>query len=402
MNVILLGLAKIDSIDENGINTDLMREFIKNGHQVTIYCGTKSDSGEPYHKSSETRADIYNVNVGRVQKVNPIIKGINFLSLDSKFLNAIKKTYKQDTLDLVIYLTPPITLTKTIGYLKKKYKCHTYLLLKDIFPQNSVDLGMLSKGGVKGIIYKYFRKIEKDLYKLPDYIGCMSQANVDYTLLNNSFINKENIEVNPNCIDVSRLEERKVSKKDIRNKYSIPVDKKVFVYGGNLGKPQDIPFVLKCIEAAEPIDDVYFVIVGDGTDYRLVNDYVTNKKPQNLTLIQRLSTNDYLDLISSCDVALIFLDHRFTIPNYPSRLLDYMRAGLPIYACTDSNTDIGKTITGGGFGWWSESNDVDTFVSNVQMISKTTIENVRELEHNYLINHFSSEKAYETIMKHFK
>lgn len=54
---------------------------------------------------------------------------------------------------------------------------HTYFLLKDIFPQNAVDLGFLSKAGLKRSIYKYFRKKEIELYKISDYIGCMSNTN---------------------------------------------------------------------------------------------------------------------------------------------------------------------------------------------------------------------------------
>lgn len=36
-------------------------------------------------------------------------------------------------------------------------------MLKDIFPQNAVDIGMLSKTGWKGILYRYFRNKEKKI-----------------------------------------------------------------------------------------------------------------------------------------------------------------------------------------------------------------------------------------------
>ena len=87
--------------------------------------------------------------------------------------------------DLILYSTPPITFYKAIEYVKKRDGAKTYLLLKDIFPQNAVDLGMMSKTGLKGLIYKYFRKKEKKLYAISDKIGCMSQANVDYVLKHN-------------------------------------------------------------------------------------------------------------------------------------------------------------------------------------------------------------------------
>ena len=78
-------------------------------------------------------------------------------------------------------------------------------------------------------------------------------------------------------------------------------------------------------------------------------------------MLRRLPTNEFDRVLASCDVGLIFLDYRFTIPNFPSRLLSYMQAGLPVLACTDLATDIGTVITNGRFGWWCESNDVYAF-----------------------------------------
>ena len=101
--------------------------------------------------------------------------------------------------DLILYSTPPITFNRLITELKKKTNASTYLLLKDIFPQNAVDLKMISE---KGLIYRYFRKREKILYQISDWIGCMSMANVNYVLKNNSWLAPEKVEVNPNSIEI--------------------------------------------------------------------------------------------------------------------------------------------------------------------------------------------------------
>ena len=53
------------------------------------------------------------------------------------------------------------------------------------------------------IIYRYFRNKEKELYALSDWIGCMSQANVDYVLKQNPEIDPGRVEVCPNSIEVS-------------------------------------------------------------------------------------------------------------------------------------------------------------------------------------------------------
>lgn len=108
--------------------------------------------------------------------------------------------------------------------------------------------------------------------------------------------------------------------------------------------------------------------MGDGTEYHLLESYVNTEKPTNVKLMRRLPKDDYDTMVGACDVGMVFLDHRFTIPNFPSRLLSYMQAKLPIIAVTDPNTDIGKTITDGEFGWWCESNDSSKFLTEIQTI----------------------------------
>lgn len=98
---------------------------------------------------------------------------------------------------------------------------------------------------------------------------------------------------------------------------------------------------------------------------------------------------------------MIFLDHRFTIPNFPSRLLSYMQAKIPVLAVTDPNTDIGNVIVEGGFGWWCESNNTEMFNENIESalnINEDQIIDIKEKEWSYLIDNYSTTKGYNTII----
>lgn len=117
--------------------------------------------------------------------------------------------------------------------------------------------------------------------------------------------------------------------------------------------------------------------------------------------MKRLPKEDYDTMVGACDVGMIFLDHRFTIPNFPSRLLSYMQAKIPVLAVTDSNTDIGNVIVEGGFGWWCESNDVNNFDKLVSKINLDKLEEQKVLEYSFLEENYSVEQAYNTIMSHF-
>ena len=76
-----------------------------------------------------------------------------------QYLRAINKYWRYVKFDLILYSTPPITFNKVICTLKKRWQAKTYLMLKDIFPQNAVDLELFSKNS---IVYKLFRKKRKD------------------------------------------------------------------------------------------------------------------------------------------------------------------------------------------------------------------------------------------------
>ena len=398
MNILFLSLGKYWSINEKGIYTDLLREFIRHGDKVFILSPTERREGKQTQLIEEENSVILKVRTGNIQKTRFIEKGISTVLIGLQFRSAIKKYFSKTKFDLVLYPTPPITFAGVVDYVKKRDNAKTYLLLKDIFPQNAIDIGLLSKNGLKGILYRHFRRQEKKLYRISDRIGCMSQANVDYVIKHNPEVDPRIVEVCPNCIEVIDMSVDAAVKEQIRRKYGIPTDKKVFVYGGNLGKPQGIPFLIECLDKCRDLKEAFFLIVGDGTEYDRLEEYVRTSGQNNLKLMKRLPREDYDTMVGACDVGLIFLDHRFTIPNFPSRILSYMAAKLPIFACTDPNTDVGKVIVDGGFGWWCESNDAEMF----HVVMKESLKGIKKNKgikaYNFLIDVWDVKKQYFQIV----
>ena len=291
-----------------------------------------------------------------------------------------------------------------VSELKKKYNAYTYLLLKDIFPQNAIDIGILSTTGWKGIVYRYFKHIEKQLYRISDKIGCMSKANMDFILKNNGDIVKDKLELCPNTIDI--VQDSDIHKDyAILEKYKIPKDKYLLLYGGNFGKPQNVDYIVDAIDSCSDIEGVHFILCGSGTEFSKIDLYIKNANPKHVTVIDcLLPYEEYSCLVASCDVGMLFLDYRFTIPNFPSRLLDYMNYGLPVIAATDVNTDVGKVIMEENFGWWIESKNPQEFRN---LISSIFVGNQIEKElrlksmnaRSCVRNCFETSRAYNTIMQ---
>lgn len=418
MNVIFLTLVRITDIEERGIYQDLTRKFRDEGHNVYIVTPCERRLGLQTSLMESKGVHILNVKTLNVQKTSIVEKGIGTLLIESQYKVAIKKYLGEVNFDLITYSTPPITFTNVVKYLKRKNpQAISYLQLKDIFPQNAVDIGMMKTTGVKGLLYKFFRNKEKALYEASDYIGCMSPANVDFLLKHNPEIDAKRVEVAPNSIEApcppkgeNFEKESEVRENNeryyIRKKYNLPLDTPIFIYGGNLGKPQGIDYLVKCLDANKKRKDCYFVVVGTGTEYsRLEEWYRENLDVDanlNTKVMKGLPKEDYDMLVRSCDVGLIFLDHRFTIPNYPSRLLSYLEYKMPILCATDVNTDVGKIAEENGYGYWCESVKPEDFTTLVDKMLASDMKAMGERGYEFLKNNYLVEHTYNAIMKHLK
>jgi hypothetical protein len=401
MNILFLSICYSER-DNINFYEELLQEFVGRGHNVYVACANERRNGRNTTLTKERDISVLRIKIGNITgNVNIIEKGLSTVLIDYFFKKAIKKFYKCIDFDMLIYPTPPITLAGTVYYLKKKCRATTYLLLKDIFPQNAVDLNMLSTRGTKGIIYKAFRKKEKKLYEVSDFIGCMSPANVNYVLLHNKNVNKDKLEVCPNCVKPIVYKYSEEELKKIRIKYCLPLSKKIFVYGGNLGKPQGIGFFLQCLKQCKYNDEACFLIVGGGSEANKIKKFIRENSIKNAKILDTLPKSDYEILVASCDVGLIFLDYRFTIPNFPSRILSYMQNAKPVIVATDPNTDMGDIVEKNGFGWKCLSNNIKEFDKCVEKAIHSDLKSMGYIGRKFLEENYSVEKGCDIIMKHF-
>lgn len=404
MNILFLTMSpQLLKIEEHAIYNDLVRKFVLEGHEVYLMVPLERRTGKNTELYKHSGVNILGVKTLNVSHANVAEKGIGQLLLESQFKTAFKKYLSKVKFDLILYSTPPITFCKVIEYTKLiNPLAKSYLMLKDIFPQNAVDLEMLSKTGIKRFVYNFFRKKEKQLYKLSDFIGCMSPANVKYVIKQNPEVNPSIVEICPNSYEVVKTNEiTDIEKINIRKKYNLPTDRPIFIYGGNLGKPQGIHFLVDCMRANKDRKDCHFIIVGRGTDYPILNNFVKEEKPTAVSLFSFISKGDFDMLMDACDVGLIFLDHRFTIPNYPSRLLPYLMSKKPIVACTDPNCDMGAIAVENCYGLYCESNNVNVFTNTIDKILKHNLKEMGENGFQFYLNNYTVQHSYDAIMKHF-
>ena len=396
-NILFLTSVKIDSGLERFVYTDLIKEFVNNGHNLYVVSPFERRLKRKTKIFTKENLTLLNVKTLNIQKVNFIEKFLSTFFIWYQFKRAIDNFLPNVKFDLIIYTTPPITFYSLVKSLKSKHNCKTYLLLKDIFPQNAVDLNFFSN---KSLFYKIFRKIEKKLYLISDYIGCMSQANKDFVIKHNPYIDKSKIEINPNCINPIKSYKKN---NNIFKELGIDIkDKSLkFIYGGNLGKPQGLDFLKTILLRNKNDFKYYFIILGDGTEYYTLKNFIEFNNIKNVKLKSKIEQEKYDQLIKSCDVGLIFLNKNFTIPNFPFRLLGYLENRMPVISCTDPSTDVGDVLEKSECGFKILSGDIESFQKVIDKLynNKDIIKQYGKNAYELLINKYNVEKSYKLIIE---
>lgn len=388
--ILFVTLARIDDINVSGIYSDLISKFVSEGYDATVICPIERRFGLNSRIINSNGVKIIQVKSLNIQKTNILEKIVSTFLLEFLLIKSFLKNCKNESYDIGLFTTPPIFITNFIKFLNKKKLKIKYLLLKDIFPQNALDLNITRK---LSLFYLYSRFIEKKLYNQFDYIGCMSKANMDYIIKHNT-INKSKLEVNPNSVDVSRYPKKKNNKKKTKELK--------LVYGGNLGLPQNPILITKFISKIEILDNISFKIIGSGTEFKFIESYILKNNINNTQILRSLTKASYFEELDNSDVGLIFLNEKFTIPNYPSRLLDYLYFDLAILSNTDINTDITDFIRNANVGkCFFGVQDLDNMITEIIKIkdSSAYLESFNHNSYKSMIKYFNIDNSFELINK---
>lgn len=380
------------------IYTDLAEALHEAGHEITVAVSEQARNLSQTQMKKERGFDVLRIVTGNYYDVGFIEKGITTLRIPTLMKKGISKYLSNREFDFILYEAPPVTNSSLVAWAKKKFDCPSYLMLKDIFPQNAVDIGIIKKNSM---IFNFFKYKEKDLYESADIIGCMSEANKQYIIKHNSWLNENKVELFPNTKKITN--EINPVTLEMRKKYFIPEDACVFLFGGNMGKPQYVDLLCEAIIDCKNDDGIYFLFVGRGTDRYKLEQTIQENDIRNAMVFENLPRDEYEQITKECDVGLIILDPRFTIPNYPSRILSYMEYAKPVLAATDKVTDIKELIEGAQCGEWVWSGDKEAFIEKIRYMSTSKDLIVKGKNgRKYIEENFIVKSSLEILERHFR
>lgn len=383
---------------QTNIYKDLMDEFFDNGHEVFVLTTLERRFGKKSLFYTDNGIKVHRVACGNITETGYVEKIVSLLLLNRLFISTDNRHFDNVFFDIILISTPSITLSSVAYKLKKRHKAFLYLLLKDMWPQGAVDAGVLKKNWP---IWRFFRYHEKKMYKTADKIGCMSRAAIQFLLTNNPDVESRKVEVCPNSLRENQHQH--LDKKPLLNRYNIPSNKLLIIYGGNISLSHGFDFLLECIDHVKT-NNVHFVIVGSGTHFNKVKITINEKNLDNITLLKRLPYTDYRKLLACADFGIVLLNRQYTVPQFPSKAIDYLRLGKPVLSITNNNADIGSIIENNRAGFAITSYKKKDFAEIIEKIISNP-EVINQASHkakDLFKREYTTRVCYNRIMNSYK
>lgn len=309
---------------------DLSIEFVRQGHEITVLVAAP-ELEEPWQIDMWHGVQVVRLKTPKTKDMGYVRRTIGeFLMPFSMLRNLHGSQLGRQKWDGVIWYSPTIFLGPIVNALKEKSACRSYLIIRDIFPEWAVDMGLMGRG----LPYRFFKMIANYQYSAADVIGIQSPGNRSYFT---KWMRRSagEVEVLQNWLADAPEAGCSISISATRL-----AGRKIFVYAGNMGVAQGMGIMLDLVAQLKHRLDIGFLFVGRGSDAQKLRIDAQNRSLDNVVFFDEIDPGEIPALYLQCHVGLISLDVRHRTHNIPGKFLSYMQAGLPVLASVNPGNDI--------------------------------------------------------------
>lgn len=309
---------------------DLSIEFARQGHEITMMVASP-ELDMPYAVEMWNGVQVVRLKTPRTKDIGYVRRTIGeFLMPFSMLRNLRKSPLGEQTWDGIVWYSPTIFLGPIVSALRKASGCRSYLIIRDIFPEWAVDMGLMGRG----LPYRFFKAVANYQYSVADTIGIQTPGNRAYFT---HWLKRSTgrIEVLQNWLSDAPVRSCSISVSE-----TPLAGRKIFVYAGNMGIAQGMGILLDLAEQLRKRSDIGFLFVGRGSDSQKLRNDAKNRGLDNVAFFDEIDPDEIPGLYAQCDIGLVALDPRHRTHNIPGKFLSYMQSGLPVLASVNHGNDI--------------------------------------------------------------
>ena len=315
--------------------------------------------------------------------VNYLLRGMSQLLMPLQFLRKLRQHRIQP--DALVVYSPPLPLALVGSWLQRN-KIRFVLNVQDLFPQNAIDLGILSNP----LQVRFFRALENFAYRTADVVTVHSEGNLRAVLQQYPNLASK-FRILHNWVDVDYLESS-VTQTDFRKKWNIK-QKHIAVFAGVMGPSQYLELLLQVAEQMQDDTELLFLLVGRGQEKEKLQKLAQEKSLSNVRFEGFVSREAYPDLLRICSIGLVCLSPQNKTPVVPGKILGFMAAGLPVAAFLQTSSDGHGIVKSAQCGFSADSEDKDACVQSMRNLlsQKDSFAKLGQKGKRYTTEYFSKE-----------
>ena len=314
---------------------DLSKEFFRQGFLTTVLIPS-AELEVPWLLEEMNGVQVLRLKAPKTKDIDYVRRTVGEFLMPFMMLHNLRKSPLANVKwDGVVWYSPTIFLGPIVSVLKKGSKCRSYLIIRDIFPEWAVDMGLLRRG----LVYGFFKAVECYQYSVANVIGVQTLANLSYF---DHWIqrDKQRVEVLQNW-----LADEPDTGCSIVVAEGPLAGRKIFVYAGNMGVAQGMDVLLDMAEQLQGRKDIGFLFVGRGHDAERLQRKANTSGLNNVAFYDEIDPKEIPGLYAQCHIGLVALDPRHKTHNIPGKFLSYMQCGLPVLATINPGNDLETLIT---------------------------------------------------------
>lgn len=372
---------------------DLALELIHQGYRVTVFTPLSSYF-QRSHIENMDGVHVVKLYSPNIRNVGGFLRFLFEVSMPFFMLYQLRKIkFDLKIFDGIIWYAPSIFHTPLVKRIKRASKCKVYLILRDMFPQWLLDVGILKHG----IIFRFLKYFENLQNATPDFIGVQSPGNLDYFADISKNKSYPVIEVLPNWLSPLDITPKSL---DYENRFFN--SRKVFIYAGNMGKAQrGLEVFLEVANILKHNNKIGFLFIGRGTKVDELKRKLEKLNLYNFLIKDEMPNSDLPRLLNKCYAGIICLDPLHQTHNIPGKFLEYLRSGLPVLGIVNSNNDLNSIISKNKLGNLINDLNVYSLEKALQYfdLSESEYSDIQRRCKSFFKKNYTTDKVTQSVVK---
>lgn len=249
------------------------------------------------------------------------------------------------------------------------------LLIYDVYPDGLVSGGFIS---ISNVVYRIWKYLNIKAYAKVERVVSITSG---MSNLLSTYTSSDKITMIPVWADRKIFEFRNNGTNRFQKKFGLE-DKFIVMYSGNLGKNHALESLVQVADNVKHLDNVKFVIAGEGWKKKIVENMVEELNLENCTILSYMSTDLFISSLYGVDVGVISLGEETSKIAIPSKTFNLLAAGKPLLCFANKDSDLADLVKNYDVGETFAHNEIEEATEYLKSLLENRPDSIKRLSDN--------------------